>query len=156
MRLTLGIISDFAIRMIMLTEEQEKANHKQWYADNLKDTYQLYLNGDSLANMAFIASETAWLHRGAQDDVVIKTESNTKESFRLHDGDRWSEWGDIDGVKDAIHSNYDHNAIVPIQKLVAVEIEQTEHYAHLTMNSRFTDIINFYDNLAEAEEAAKP
>lgn len=135
----------------MLTEEQEKANHKAWYADNLKDTYQLYLDGDNLANMAFIASETAWIHRGAQDDIVIKTESNTKEYYKLKD---WDEWCDLDCVKDAIHSDYDHNSIVPIQMLVAVEIEQTEHYAHLTLNSRMMDDINFYDSEQEALAAA--
>jgi len=134
----------------MLNEEQEKARHAEWYKNDDPVAFDLVKSGSYEYERDFMLSEKTWLACASS----IKTESNTKESYRLHDGDRWSEWGDIDGVKDAIHSDYDQNAIVPIQKLVAVEIEQTEHYAHLTMNSRFTDIINFYDDLAEAKEAA--
>lgn len=134
----------------MLNEDHEKACHAEWYKKDDPVAFALVKSGSYEYERDFELSEKTWLACVSS----IKTESNTKEYFRLNDGEGWGEWGDIDAIKDAIHSDYDLNAIVPIQKLVAVEIEQTEHYAHLTRNSRFTDIVNFYDDFAEAEEAA--
>lgn len=70
-----------------------------------------------------------------------------------------SNWLDFQAMTDKIHSKYDQNAIVPVERFsrsfafIGTEGKVFE-YAHLTLNSRMMDDINFYDSEQEALAAA--
>ena len=57
--------------------------------------------------------------QAAPEGFVEKTESNTHHYFKLKD---WDEWTCIDGIKDAITSDHDINAIVEVECLEVIEI----------------------------------
>ena len=65
------------------------------------------------------AIEQAVKAQAVPEGLVEKTESNTHHYFKLKD---WDEWTCIDGIKDAITSDHDINAIVEVECLEVIEI----------------------------------
>lgn len=81
---------------------------------------------------------------------VEKTESNTHHYFKLKD---WDEWTCIDGIKDAITSDHDINAIVAVECLEVIEINNKPCFALLAFGKRHGTEVKFFDTEEEAIEA---
>ena len=87
------------------------------------------------------------------EGFVEKTESNTRHYFKLKD---WDEWTCIDGIKDAITSDYDINAIVEVECLEVIEINNKPCFALLAFGKRHGTEVKFFDTEEEAIEAQEP
>ena len=87
------------------------------------------------------------------EGFVEKTESNTHHYFKLKD---WDEWTCIDGIKDAITSVYDINAIVEVECLEVIEINNKPCFALLAFGKRHGTEVKFFDTEEEAIEAQEP
>ena len=97
-----------------------------------------------------------WLSAKAQavpEGFVEKTESNTHHYFKLKD---WDEWTCIDGIKDAITSDHDINAIVEVECLEVIEINNKPCFALLAFGKRHGTEVKFFDTEEEAIEAQEP
>ena len=98
----------------------------------------------------------AWQAANAQavlEGFVEKTESNTHHYFKLKD---WDEWTCIDGIKDAITSDHDINAIVEVECLEVIEINNKPCFALLAFGKRHGTEVKFFDTEEEAIEAQEP
>lgn len=84
------------------------------------------------------------------EGFVEKTESNTNHYFKLKD---WDEWTCIDGIKDAITSDNDINAIVEVECLEVIEINNKPCFALLAFGKRHGTEVKFFDTEEEAIEA---
>ena len=87
------------------------------------------------------------------EGFVEKTESNTHHYFKLKD---WDEWTCIDGIKDAITSDHDINAIVEVECLDVIEINNKPCFALLAFGKRHGTEVKFFDTEEEAIEAQEP
>ena len=87
------------------------------------------------------------------EGFVEKTESNTNNYFKLKD---WDEWTCIDGIKDAITSDHDINAIVEVECLEVIEINNKSCFALLAFGKRHGTEVKFFDTEEEAIEAQEP
>ena len=87
------------------------------------------------------------------EGFVEKTESNTHHYFKLKD---WDEWTCIDGIKDAITSDHDINAIVEVECLEVIEINNKPCFALLSFGKRHGTEVKFFDTEEEAIEAQEP
>ena len=95
----------------------------------------------------------AWQAANAQavlEGFVEKTESNTHHYFKLKD---WDEWTCIDGIKDAITSDHDINAIVEVECLEVIGINNKPCFALLAFGKRHGTEVKFFDTEEEAIEA---
>ncbi|TCH64245.1 hypothetical protein [Acinetobacter sp. ANC 4862] len=106
-----------------------------------------------------IVANDAWnMWQAAKAQAVLegfveKTESNTHHYFKLKD---WDEWTCIDGIKDAITSDNDINAIVEIDCLEVIEISNKPCFALLAFGKRHGTEVKFFDTKEEAIEAQEP
>ena len=96
------------------------------------------------------AIEQAVKAQAVPDGFVEKTESNTHHYFKLKD---WDEWTCIDGIKDAITSDHDINAIVEVECLEVIEINNKPCFALLAFGKRHGTEVKFFDTEEEAIEA---
>ena len=87
------------------------------------------------------------------EGFVEKTESNAHHYFKLKD---WDEWTCIDGIKDAITSDHDINAIVEVECLEVIEINNKPCFALLAFGKRHGTEVKFFDTEEEAIEAQEP
>lgn len=87
------------------------------------------------------------------EGFVEKTESNTHHYFKLKD---WDEWTCIDGIKDAIASDHDINAIVEVECLEVIEINNKSCFALLAFGKRHGTEVKFFDTEEEAIEVQEP
>ncbi|TCB62237.1 hypothetical protein [Acinetobacter terrae] len=87
------------------------------------------------------------------EGFVEKTESNTHHYFKLKD---WDEWTCIDGIKDAITSDHDINAIVEVECLEVIEVNNKPCFALLAFGKRHGTEVKFFDTEEEAIEAQEP
>ena len=99
------------------------------------------------------AIEQAVKAQAVPEGFVEKTESNTHHYFKLKD---WDEWTCIDGIKDAITSDHDINAIVEVECLEVIEINNKPCFALLTFGKRHGTEVKFFDTEEEAIEAQEP
>ena len=96
------------------------------------------------------AIEQAVKAQAVPEGFVEKTESNTHHYFKLKD---WDEWTCIDGIKDAITSDHDINAIVEVECLEVIEINNKPCFALLAFRKRHGIEVKFFDTEEEAIEA---
>ena len=87
------------------------------------------------------------------EGFVEKTESNTHHYFKLKD---WDEWTCIDGIKDAITRDHDISAIVEVECLEFIEINNKPCFALLAFGKRHGTEVKFFDTEEEAIEAQEP
>ena len=99
------------------------------------------------------AIEQAAKAQAVPEGFVEKTESNTRHYFKLKD---WDEWTCIDGIKDAITSDHDINAIVEVECLEVIEINNKPCFALLAFRKRHGTEVKFFDTEEEAIEAQEP
>ena len=99
------------------------------------------------------AIEQAVKAQAVPEGFVEKTESNTRHYFKLKD---WDEWTCIDGIKDAITSDHDINAIVEVECLEVIEINNKPCFALLAFGKRHGTEVKFFDTEEEAIEAQEP
>ena len=99
------------------------------------------------------AIEQAAKAQAVPEGLVEKTESNTRHYFKLKD---WDEWTCIDGIKDAITSDHDINAIVEVECLEVIEINNKPCFALLAFGKRHGTEVKFFDTEEEAIEAQEP
>ena len=104
-------------------------------------------------NGAFYGFNQAAKAQAVPEGLVEKTESNTHHYFKLKD---WDEWTCIDGIKDAITSDHDINAIVEVECLEVIEINNKPCFALLAFGKRHGTEVKFFDIEAEAIEAQEP
>ena len=104
-------------------------------------------------NGAFYGFEQAAKAQAVPEGFVEKTESNTHHYFKLKD---WDEWTCIDGIKDAITSDHDINAIVEVECLEVIEINNKPCFALLAFRKRHGTEVKFFDTEEEAIEAQEP
>ena len=113
-----------------------------------------YENSDTA--LAFNLFKKGWQAAKAQavpEGFVEKTKSNTRHYFKLKD---WDEWTCIDGIKDAITSDHDINAIVEVECLEVIEINNKPCFALLAFGKRHGTEVKFFDTEEEAIEAQEP
>lgn len=101
----------------------------------------------------FRAGWQAAKSQAVPEGFVEKTESNTHHYFKLKD---WDEWTCIDGIKDAITSDHDINAIVEVECLEVIEINNKPCFALLAFGKRHGTEVKFFDTEEEAIEAQEP
>ena len=99
------------------------------------------------------AIEQAAKAQAVPEGFVEKTESNTRHYFKLKD---WDEWTCIDGIKDAITSDHDINAIVEVECLEVIEINNKPCFALLAFGKHHGTEVKFFDTEEEAIEAQEP
>lgn len=99
------------------------------------------------------AIEQAAKAQAVLEGFVEKTESNTHHYFKLKD---WDEWTCIDGIKDAITSDHDINAIVEVECLEVIEINNKPCFGLLAFGKRHGAEVKFFDTEEEAIEAQEP
>ena len=107
-------------------------------------------------NIETLRAFAGWQAAKAQavpEGFVEKTESNTRHYFKLKD---WDEWTCIDGIKDAITSDHDINAIVEVECLEVIEINNKPCFALLAFGKRHGTEVKFFDTEEEAIEAQEP
>ena len=104
-------------------------------------------------NGAFYGFNQATKSQAVPEGFVEKTESNTHHYFKLKD---WDEWTCIDGIKDAITSDHDINAIVEVECLEVIEINNKPCFALLAFGKRHGTEVKFFDTEEEAIEAQEP
>jgi len=97
------------------------------------------------------AAWDAWQAKAqaVSEGFVEKTESNTHHYFKLKD---WDKWTCIDGIKDAITSDHDINAIVEVECLEVIEINNKPCFALLAFGKRHGTEVKFFDTEEEAIE----
>ncbi|QPF36467.1 hypothetical protein H0S57_07875 [Acinetobacter johnsonii] len=112
-----------------------------------------YENSDTA--LAFNLFKKGWLAKAqaVPEGFVEKTESNTHHYFKLKD---WDEWTCIDGIKDAITSDHDINAIVEVECLEVIEINNKPCFALLAFGKHHGTEVKFFDTEEEAIEAQEP
>ena len=123
---------------------------------NLMDRRQCLNNGGGYMAWDMNVAWQAWQAAKAQavpEGFVEKTESNTHHYFKLKD---WDEWTCIDGIKDAITSDHDINAIVEVECLEVIEINNKPCFALLAFRKRHGTEVKFFDTEEEAIEAQEP
>ena len=134
------------------------------FADSLFDELSKKAIGefgdDLLIHFSDIDEEKIWAlmveaakARAVPEGFVEKTESNTHHYFKLKD---WDEWTCIDGIKDAITSDHDINAIVEVECLEVIEINNKPCFALLAFGKRHGTEVKFFDTEEEAIEAQEP
>ena len=143
--------------------QKEKEAFEAWYCRNHTGLKQSdlakfrTLSGYSFSDSLKInISWEAWQAAKAQavpEGFVEKTESNTRHYFKLKD---WDEWTCIDGIKDAITSDHDINAIVEVECLEVIEINNKPCFALLAFGKRHGTEVKFFDAEEEAIEAQEP
>ena len=143
--------------------QKEKEAFEAWYCRNHTGLKQSdlakfrTLSGYSFSDSLKInISWEAWQAAKAQavpEGFVEKTESNTRHYFKLKD---WDEWTCIDGIKDAITSDHDINAIVEVECLEVIEINNKPCFALLAFGKRHGTEVKFFDTEEEAIEAQEP
>ena len=124
---------------------------KEKYPELYKDVFDE--DGDDRAIIGYSFAWSAWQAAKAQavpEGFVEKTESNTNHYFKLKD---WDEWTCIDGIKDAITSDHDINAIVEVECLEVIEINNKPCFALLAFGKRHGTEVKFFDTEEEAIEA---
>lgn len=104
-------------------------------------------------NGAFYGFNQAAKAQAVPEGFVEKTESNTHHYFKLKD---WDEWTCIDGIKDAITSDHDINAIVEVECLEVIEINNKPCFALLAFGKRHGTEVKFFDTEEEAIETQEP
>lgn len=104
-------------------------------------------------NGAFYGFNQAAKAQAVLEGFVEKTESNTHHYFKLKD---WDEWTCIDGIKDAITSDHDINAIVEVECLEVIEINNKPCFGLLAFGKRHGTEVKFFDTEEEAIEAQEP
>ena len=127
---------------------------KEKYPELYKDVFDE--DGDDRAIIGYSFAWSAWQAAKAQavpEGFVEKTESNTNHYFKLKD---WDEWTCIDGIKDAITSDHDINAIVEVECLEVIEINNKPCFALLAFGKRHGTEVKFFDTEEEAIEAQEP
>ena len=139
-----------------MTDLENREAFKAWFKKE-------YLGIDILANQGDEGAITrrdyayvGWQAAKAQavpEGFVEKTESNTHHYFKLKD---WDEWACIDGIKDAITSDHDINAIVEVECLEVIEINNKPCFALLAFRKRHGTEVKFFDTEEEAIEAQEP
>ena len=137
---------------------QRKA-FEAYMADRYKNTVDqrvcINSDGDYMAWDMQVAWHV-WQAAKAQavpEGFLEKIESNTHHYFKLKD---WDEWTCIDGIKDAITSDNDINAIVEIDCLEVIEISNKPCFALLASGKRHGTEVKFFDTEEEAIEAQEP
>lgn len=123
---------------------------------NLMDRRQCLNNGGGYMAWDMNVAWQVWQAAKAQavpKGFVEKTESNTHHYFKLKD---WDEWTCIDGIKDAITSDHDINAIVEVECLEVIEINNKPCFALLAFGKRHGTEVKFFDTEEEAIEAQEP
>ena len=140
--------------------KKEREAFEAWYCRNHTGLKQSdlakfrTLSGYSFSDSLKInVSWEAWQAAKAQavpEGFVEKTESNTRHYFKLKD---WDEWTCIDGIKDAITSDHDINAIVEVECLEVIEINNKPCFALLAFGKRHGTEVKFFDTEEEAIEA---
>ena len=143
--------------------QEEREAFEAWYCRNHTGLKQSdlakfrTLSGYSFSDSLKInISWEAWQAAKAQavpEGFVEKTESNTRHYFKLKD---WDEWTCIDGIKDAITSDHDINAIVEVECLEVIEINNKPCFALLAFGKRHGTEVKFFDTEEEAIEAQEP
>ena len=96
------------------------------------------------------AIEQAAKAQAVPEGFVEKTESNTRHYFKLKD---WDEWTCIDGIKDAITSDHNINAIAEVECLEVIEINNILCFVLLVFGNRHVTEVKFFDTEEEAIEA---
>lgn len=140
-------------------EEFEAWHYKQYLLENpnidianAKYIYD-YAHNNALVYQLKESHFIAWQAAKAKaipKGFVEKTESNTHHYFKLKD---WDEWTCIDGIKDAITSDHDINAIVEVECLEVIEINNKPCFALLAFGKRHGTEVKFFDTEEEAIEA---
>ena len=144
----------FAQESVMDIQKERKAfdvYFKEKYPELYKDVFDE--DGDDRAIIGYSFAWSAWQAAKAQavpEGFVEKTESNTNHYFKLKD---WDEWTCIDGIKDAITSDHDINAIVEVECLEVIEINNKPCFALLAFGKRHGTEVKFFDTEEEAIEA---
>ena len=139
--------------------EKEREVFEAYMAEkykNLMDRRQCLNNGGGYMAWDMNVAWQAWQAAKAQavpEGFVEKTESNTHHYFKLKD---WDEWTCIDGIKDAITSDHDINAIVEVECLEVIEINNKPCFALLAFGKRHGTEVKFFDTEEEAIEAQEP
>ena len=147
----------FAQESVMDIQKERKAfdvYFKEKYPELYKDVFDE--DGDDRAIIGYSFAWSAWQAAKAQavpEGFVEKTESNTNHYFKLKD---WDEWTCIDGIKDAITSDHDINAIVEVECLEVIEINNKPCFALLAFGKRHGTEVKFFDTEEEAIEAQEP
>ena len=129
------------------------AYFKEKYPELYKDVFDE--DGDDRAIIGYSFAWSAWQAKAqaVPEGLVEKTESNTNHYFKLKD---WDEWTCIDGIKDAITSDHDINAIVEVECLEVIEINNKPCFALLAFGKRHGTEVKFFDTEEEAIEAQEP
>ena len=144
----------FAQESVMENQKEREAfdaYFKEKYPELYKDVFDE--DGDDRAIIGYSFAWSAWQAAKAQavpEGFVEKTESNTHHYFKLKD---WDEWTCIDGIKDAITSDHDINAIVEVECLEVIEINNKPCFALLAFGKRHGTEVKFFDTEEEAIEA---
>ena len=144
----------FAQESVMDIQKERKAfdvYFKEKYPELYKDVFDE--DGDDRAIIGYSFAWSAWQAAKAQavpEGFVEKTESNTNHYFKLKD---WDEWTCIDGIKDAITSDHDINAIVEVECLEVIEINNKPCFALLAFGKRHGTEVKFFDTEEEAIKA---
>ena len=139
--------------------EKEREAFEAYMAEkykNLMDRRQCLNNGGGYMAWDMNVAWQVWQAATAQavpEGLVEKTESNTHHYFKLKD---WDEWTCIDGIKDAITSDHDINAIVEVECLEVIEINNKPCFALLAFGKRHGTEVKFFDTEEEAIEAQEP
>ena len=136
-------------RKIQFNEETEQF---MWRKNNVSDTEVEYVHLMNQRWYAWLACAKSKA-QSAPEGFVEKTESNTHHYFKLKD---WDEWTCIDGIKDAITSDHDINAIVEVECLEVIEINNKPCFALLAFGKRHGTEVKFFDTEEEAIEAQEP
>ena len=136
-------------RKIQFNEETEQF---MWRKNNVSDTEVEYVHLMNQRWYAWLACAKSKA-QAVPEGFVEKTESNTHHYFKLKD---WDEWTCIDGIKDAITSDHDINAIVEVECLEVIEINNKPCFALLAFGKRHGTEVKFFDTEEEAIEAQEP
>ena len=146
----------------IVTEQDTETLDAEIAAMTAAFTEEHYLNNDEAEHLEMIAAKSMVLGelyerakwqakaQAVPEGFVEKTESNTHHYFKLKD---WDEWTCIDGIKDAITSDHDINAIVEVECLEVIEINNKPCFALLAFGKRHGTEVKFFDTEEEAIEA---
>ena len=149
----------------IVTEQDTETLDAEIAAMTAAFTEEHYLNNDEAEHLEMIAAKSMVLGelyerakwqakaQAVPEGFVEKTESNTHHYFKLKD---WDEWTCIDGIKDAITSDHDINAIVEVECLEVIEINNKPCFALLAFGKRHGTEVKFFDTEEEAIEAQEP
>lgn len=132
--------------------------YDSWLSANMSSLRKAieHLEEPNTNDIIEVTGRMIWQAAKAQavpEGFVEKTESNTHHYFKLKD---WDEWTCIDGIKDAITSDHDINAIVEVECLEVIEINNKPCFALLAFGKRHGTEVKFFDTEEEAIEAQEP